>query len=374
MDNLYLSAKFAKACLNHPMKVLISGVTRKSGRGLPACVIQEEAKTKRLQLAARGTVKAAVLRGDKDCVDLVACSFYDTKPVHIITNIAKLIEWMEKYRLVYDPEQAKMVGVNFLRLNVNDDYNNDMGHVDVADQLRGNYRMDRWIRQYKWWWSIWIWGFGVLLVNAYVFYVKVMEENGIPKKDRLTHLEFRQQIAIAWCSNNEPSLKQRRRANLPIHSASAGKRKAPPNPTPPRATTRRKTMQNQSVEDTPESIVAVAKATLDASDKKGRAAAISDTSLTALNGPYARRLEFNGYCQHWMTEVPNRPKCALHRWACGNDCSYRYNVFSCTFCMVNLCVDCFRIFHSEPGETMVAKKKSFAASFNEKRLAKKSAK
>jgi hypothetical protein len=53
------------------------------------------------------------------------------------------IKWNEQYRSVYDQERALMAGVNFLGLNMNDDYNNDMGHVDVADQLRGNYRMNR---------------------------------------------------------------------------------------------------------------------------------------------------------------------------------------------------------------------------------------
>ena len=43
-DNLYLSAKFAKAAYKHTNKVQISGPTRKSGQGLPKCVIQEEMK------------------------------------------------------------------------------------------------------------------------------------------------------------------------------------------------------------------------------------------------------------------------------------------------------------------------------------------
>jgi hypothetical protein len=365
MDNLYLSAKFAKACFNHPMQVLIAGVTRKSGRGLPACVLQEEQKNKRLQLAARGTVKAAVLKGDKDCVDLVACSFYDTKPVHIISMVCEDIKWIEKYRMVYDPDQAKMVGMNFLRLNLNDDYNNDMGHVDVADQLRGNYRMDRWIRQYKWWWSIWIWGFGVLLVNAYIFYQRVMEESGVDKKDRLSHYEFRRRIALAWVQKDEPSIKQRRKANLPTPASIAGKRKATP-PTSARAT-RRKTIDHS----TPESIIAVDAQAKEASIKKGKSSAVTDQSLTSTTGPFAKRLDSDANVRHWMAVVPNRPKCALHRWACGNEMSHRLNVFSCTFCMVNLCVDCFCIFHSEPGDQMVANKKQFAEHFDKKRAANK---
>jgi hypothetical protein len=348
--------------------VKIAGVTRKTGRGLPACVLQEEAKTKRLQMAARGTVKAAILKGDKDCKDLVACSFYDTKPVHILSMLCDSIKWIEKYRLVYDPEQAKMVGMKYLRLNMNDDYNNDMGHVDVADQLRGNYRMDRWIRQYKWWWSIWIWGFGVLQVNAYLFYQKMMDEFGVPKRDRLSQYDFRHSIALAWCSKDEPSMKQRRRANLPNTETVAGKRKAAPPPTYARIS-RRKTSDTRTLESTPVSIVAVDNATKESSTKKGKASAVTDSSLTSTVGPFSRRLDRDA--GHWMTEVPNRPKCALHRWACGNDMSHRLNVHACSFCMVNLCIDCFRIFHTEAGDKMVEQKKTFAEHFEKKRAAKK---
>jgi Transposase IS4 len=368
MDNLYLSAKFAKACFNHEMNVHIAGVTRKTGRGLPAGVLQEEVKNKRLQMTVRGTVKAAVLRGDKDCMDLVACSFYDTKPVHIISMVCDTIKWVEKTRLVYDSEQSKMVAMKFLRLNLNDDYNNDMGHVDVADQLRGNYRMDRWLRQYKWWWSIWLWGFGVLLVNAYIFYQKSMDEWGVPKRERLSHYEFRRRIALAWVSKDEPTMKQRRRANLPNPATIAGKRKAPPQQTSARST-RTKTADTRTVDSTPPSILAVDTANKESSCKKGKASAVTDLSLNTATGTFARRLDPTA--GHWLTESPNRPKCALHRWACGNAMSYRLNVFYCTFCMVNLCIDCFRIFHSEPGQSLVDKKQIFADHFNKKQVAKR---
>lgn len=65
MDNLYLSAKFCKAAYNHERKVLIAGVTRRNGRGLPlSSVLQEEEKNKNKQEAVRGTVKVSVLKGD----------------------------------------------------------------------------------------------------------------------------------------------------------------------------------------------------------------------------------------------------------------------------------------------------------------------
>ena len=60
-----------------------------------------------------------------------------------------------------------------------DTYNNTMGHVDLADQLQGTYRPDVWVRNRKWWWSIWFWALGVMLTNAYILYIKINEEEGI---------------------------------------------------------------------------------------------------------------------------------------------------------------------------------------------------
>ena len=64
MDNLHNSGGFCRAAYNYPKKVLCHGVTRKSGRGLPPCVIQEyRANDAAKRAARRGTVKTAVLGG-----------------------------------------------------------------------------------------------------------------------------------------------------------------------------------------------------------------------------------------------------------------------------------------------------------------------
>jgi hypothetical protein len=165
---------------------------------------------------------------------------------------------------------------------MNNDYNIDMGHVDVADQLRGNYRMDHWQRQYKWWWSVWLWGFGVLLVNAYVYYKKVMEE-------------------------------------------------------------------------------------ADSTIKKKRGSAIKDSTLTAITGAFCRRLDPT--VGHWCIEVPHRPKCALHRWASGLE--QTTNVYSCSFCCVTLCVECFKIFHTVKSYDLIKNKAWYKDHFSAKRAAKR---
>ena len=61
--------------------------------------------------------------------------------------------------------------MKFLRLNINDDYNHKMCDVDSADQHRNQYRFDHLMHKRKWWWLIFFWGIGVLIVNAYISYV-----------------------------------------------------------------------------------------------------------------------------------------------------------------------------------------------------------
>ena len=194
-DNLYLSARFARAAYVHKQKIRISGPTRKSGCGLPSCVLQEEKKTPNEIRAVRGTVKAAVLDGDPDVPNLVAVSYYDQKPVHFLSTICESIHWIQCQKQVYCSETQQLETLKFLRLNVNNDYNHDMGGVDIADQLRNYYRFDHWMRKRKWWWSIFFWAFGVLLVNAYVSYKTYMISKG---KRPMSHYEFRKQIALAW--------------------------------------------------------------------------------------------------------------------------------------------------------------------------------
>ena len=108
-------------------------------------------KNKIKQDHVRGTVKAAILKGDPDFPSLVATSVYDTKPVHFLSMVATTIEWIVKERLVYNKETDRQEVMRFLSLNVNNDSNCDMGHVENADQLRNYYLFDHCLRRFKWW-------------------------------------------------------------------------------------------------------------------------------------------------------------------------------------------------------------------------------
>ena len=67
--------------------------------------------------------------------------------------------------MVYNFETGKLEALKFLRLNQINKYNNGMGDVDVAGQLRGVYRLYRWARNRKWWCSVMFWSMGVLLTK-----------------------------------------------------------------------------------------------------------------------------------------------------------------------------------------------------------------
>jgi len=75
VDNLYTSARFSCEAFTGKNKVLCHGVARKSGRGVPKCVIQEEPKKKTQQDQMRGTTKAVVLTDDPKSQDFVALVF-----------------------------------------------------------------------------------------------------------------------------------------------------------------------------------------------------------------------------------------------------------------------------------------------------------
>jgi hypothetical protein len=73
-----------------------------------------------------------------------------------------------------------------------------MNSTDIADQLRGSYRPDRWMRQRKWWWAFFIWVVGVAGVNAYKIYEVMYDEeeakktSGLPP--RWTHARFLEEL------------------------------------------------------------------------------------------------------------------------------------------------------------------------------------
>ena len=306
-DNLYVSAKLCKEAYNHTKKVMIHGVCRMFGRGFPSMTIQEEVKTPAEKEKVRGTVKGAILSGDPEVPDLVAISVYDTKPVNFLSMCCETVQWVKKTRKIYDHSLNKVRERTFLRLNINDLYNKEMGDVDIADQIRGTYRIDKWMRKYKWWYAIFWWGFQVLMVNSYVCYKSHMEEHGLKL---ISHYEFQKSIARAFITGQKSSPRRKRKRDDEDCSAASS-------------------ITSSSA----------------APKKRGR---WSDTSLHPLTGAHRKRLD-RSTIKHWPKPCEKKEDyCQLHRWAFGKSkmCRVYKNSVYCADCNVNLCAGyCYEQFH-----------------------------
>ena len=308
-DNLYVSAKFTREAYKHKAKVLIHGVCRTHGRGFPEFCIQQEKNMQQEQEKVRGTVMGARLVGDRECPDLVAISVYDTKPVHFLSMACTEVKWISKSRQVYDKIKRRMVTAKFLRLNVNNDYNYGMGYVDVADQLRGYYRFDKWTRRRKWWHSIFWWGFQVLLINSYKCY-KVYMENC--KLLAMNHYEFQKNIALDWISGGEHSL-------------------------------------DSDIKGEESTASSISITNLSRSTSGVVRPRFCHASLHPITGFLRGRL--NKTVGHYPVAASNTSYCQMHRWAFSkngeNIRKRKYNrVVTCSECNVNLCPGyCYEMFH-----------------------------
>ena len=201
MDNLYISAKFIWAAFTElKSQVMIHGVCRMKGRGLPSIIYQEDhSKDRRQANLHYGDVKAVVLQGDPSCPNLIAFSVYDAKPVYFLTTAAEKVCWHKNMLSVYDETQRKKVKINYYWNIIQNFYNFHMNSVDVADQLRSSYGFQHWVRNRKWWWALFMWGLGVILVNAYLCYKSAhLLIWSTDKKDIMSQYDFRKSIVLAW--------------------------------------------------------------------------------------------------------------------------------------------------------------------------------
>ena len=331
IDNLYMSTKFCRSAWRCKQKVMIYGVARSDNRGVPKCVHQV-AVTKKSDLEqARGTLKVAHLKGDEKIPGLVALSYYDSKPFYMLSNSCEKVQWVEKERKIWRKDTQTLVTTKFYRLNIIDDYNNNMNNVDVADQLRGAYRFDRFVRLTKWWWSMYFWCFQMLLTNSYVLYKKYMLLHDMKP---LSHYDFQTSVAKAWVrpdlylsKNKKIKTKHGPRRLVTTKSVTIA------NDTCTRASLRSATSDQDSV-------------------APRRSTGFTNKTLHPINGVLKIRLTGT---DHWP--VPTHKKdgrCQLHFWATGKKC--RSQLLECTQCKVTLCAKCFVPFHTV--EDLVGSKKS----------------
>jgi hypothetical protein len=140
MDNLFNLVKHGRAAFTLSKPVLVHGVLRKSGRGCPPCVIQEEKIGKHAK-AAWGTVKAVVLKGDSMLSNLVIALCYDQKLFYMISSKCKEVTWAPITKKVWSSALKENVDFTFLRWSLSHDYNYQMNDNDITDQLRLVYHI-----------------------------------------------------------------------------------------------------------------------------------------------------------------------------------------------------------------------------------------
>ena len=155
----------------------------------------------------------AVMKGDATCPDVLACSLFDTNPVHIISSVDENFKWTPINKKVYSKIEKKTLDMKFHCLNVIHMYNFGMGSVNVADKICMQYIPDHWIYDRKWWWSIFIWGLGGYATNVYLIY---MEKNCQDKTKNMyrvpnymSHLQF-----LKYMSTHIMTFKKRKSQQL----------------------------------------------------------------------------------------------------------------------------------------------------------------
>ena len=63
--------------------------------------------------------------------------------------VYKEAKWVTQSRYVYDKVNKKILGVPFLQLIINDNYNFGMVNVNITDQLKGSYQLGKYAQKSK---------------------------------------------------------------------------------------------------------------------------------------------------------------------------------------------------------------------------------
>ena len=320
MDNLYISAKFLRIVFLL-FSILITGVARQGGRGVPSCVKQSEL-TKQEEIAeARGTLKIAKLIDDPEMPNLICTSLYDQKPFYMMSTALKDIQWIKILKKIWSTQYMRYAKVPFYRLNIVNEYNCKMGQVDIGDQLRGSYRYDHWLRKRKWWWALWMWLIQMLETNAYILYCMFHRVHGY--EPPLSHYQFLYQGALAWLEPSKYFPKKPIRSDLSQGSSSWASS----------VTHRPQKRAMRSITFCPEVT-------------PSKNIKFTDATLCPHTGDLRRRLSHQ--LPHWplpIVDMKTIPRCQLHGYLSDQKVRPRKQMMKCETCKVYLCIHCFASFH-----------------------------
>ena len=210
--------------------------------------------------------------------------------------------------------------------------------------------MDRWVRNRKWWWSMLFWSLGVLLTNAYKVYLNLCKEEGVEPIYK-EHYQFRKAVAKYWI--NPEKIASEVRAHSSAASASSN------------TSLRRKRVFDLS----PATMSTISLLSLDGTTT---CQTVDDTFNTSKRGMRVTdatlaetgklRICLNRCLDHLPEAAESKARCALHWWACKK--KIEAQILVCLSCNVNLCVQCFALFHRTPD--LVSMKQRIKNSSNKK--------
>jgi len=198
---------------------------------------------------------------------------------------------------------------------------------------------------------------GVLLTNAYIVYRAIQEEAGVPTHRRLSHYDFLLEIATSWVAANETDIRE-------VKRQSRHKRKSEPPTTGECNSDAETSIGENAQQSTAKKKKERAPQTVTPSQLK-KAPRVNDSSLHPQKGSLRMRIDhFNKF--HCPQAIKKETTCCqLHRWALGrkngSHGQTREKLLNCSICEVNLCMDCFKTFHSV--ESLVEKKEEMQQRF-----------
>jgi len=244
-----------------------------------------------------------------------------------------------------------MVTMGFYRLNLLDTYNYNMNNVDIADQLAGVYRWDHWMRKRKWWWAIMFWALQQKITNAFICYQKYMRLHCLKP---MSHYTFLEKVALVWLKEGTSFFrnnKRKRKAVVLVHNEDSA------------ASEVQRTKNNDIICIEASSLsrsVSSCKSTMTRSAvkrfKNAQNISITDEALEPFKGELKCRLD-HANVRHMPSKVVGKHKyCQLNFWATRK--KKHSQLLKCDACGVNLCVDCYSVYHSE--ENLVGKKDALA--------------
>lgn len=158
---------------------------------------------KEMRKKGRGYVeeRKAVVEG----VELLAIKWYDNKPVTLLSSFVgaypttQVKRWDSKSKAKVDVDCPSAVTV----------YNQFMGGVDLVDSLVALYRTT--IRSKKWYHKIYFHLMDLCVVNSWLLYRRDCASCGVPKKEQLSLLQFKADLASTLCSTGDPQKDQKKR-------------------------------------------------------------------------------------------------------------------------------------------------------------------